>query len=658
MFGSRRNRPMILAIAVAVTGACETGTEPEELGSFDALAAMANHEAMDETLSSEAMSRFRALSSGVTFSDVAPEVRMAFKMGQELGVPDGQAQARTLAQQIVTAASQSGAHPLNTPIISPFRRGKTFVYDPGDSNRVDRLTVHAWIERGGRLLLNPDSATVYIYDTEGAPLKELYSEEVLADGFFRIVWSNVLDTLDVGDTYFARVEVEYNKVTYSAAVTYTLSLGAEASALEGLHSEILALRDTVTNQVGELTDITTDFRDDAIGRLGSLSNQVDGIDAGITNISNQITSFSNSVIESQAFISNQLVNVMGPSVTNIASMVSNVVDNTSADQARILNRPTTVLYGSTNTILFKTTRGLDADQVTVSVEGEAGSTVNMIEMSTGIGIYSYDLIANWGVGSYIITCSGPLTPRVSDSIGIEVLPAGSGSVAALANTLAGIETQISDMSSVMVDLGPGGLSGILDELGSTLTDMEDSVANEVGALTQTTEELRADAMGRLDSLTSQVDEIAEDASSASKFALSAKTQAASAVKGVRELKEILATGGSFEETGPVLDRIRTAIDAANDSIADVRKEMVSTALQEQMGAVAKQITEMAKQAGLDYTVELQSGGSAAENAADEVLINLLNENMSEVKISLEFMKKMLDEQSNKPVVQVDFLGVE
>ena len=36
----------------------------------------------------------------------------------------------------------------------------------------------------------------------------------------------------------------------------------------------------------------------------------------------------------------------------------------------------------------------------------------------------------------------------------------------------------------------------------------------------------------------------------------------------------------------------------------------------------------------------------------------LNENMGEVKISLEFMQKLLDEKMNEPVIQEVWLGVE
>lgn len=177
MFGSKRNRALTLALAVALTGACETGTEPSQEGSFDALAALADYEAMDEAFSSEAMSRFRALSSGVTLSDVAPEVRMAFKMGEELSVPGGQDQARTMAEQILTAASQAGDQPQNSPIISGLRRGKTFVYDSG----LGRYVIDE------NLLGAPETGVRFIYYARGAdgkpdPTQELGYADLIDEG--------------------------------------------------------------------------------------------------------------------------------------------------------------------------------------------------------------------------------------------------------------------------------------------------------------------------------------------------------------------------------------------------------------------------------------------------------------------------------------------
>ncbi len=99
MFEPNSRKTLTLAMVVVFTAACETGTEPEDRIAFDAQAALENHQALDLILESDAMEAFRALGAGITFQGVAPE-------------------------------SELGPGPLNDPIISIFRRGKTFVYDP------------------------------------------------------------------------------------------------------------------------------------------------------------------------------------------------------------------------------------------------------------------------------------------------------------------------------------------------------------------------------------------------------------------------------------------------------------------------------------------------------------------------------------------------
>ena len=541
-----------------------------------------------------------------------------------------------------------------------------FVYDPGTNKT---LTVHAWIERGGRVLHNPDSATVYIYDTDGSELRKLHSEHVLADGFFRMVWNNVLDTLTEGETYLARVEVEYNKVTFSAAVTYTLSLAAADKQLDDLRDQVSAFENTLTNQVGELTDLSTNFHAKALGRLDSITGRVDRIDVGISNVVTEIGSFSNSVVRPLSDLTNMMVDVIAPSLTNVSATVSNISDNTSGDAARILNRPTTVEFGSTNTILYKTTRSLDSGTVRVREES-TGSEFVMSEVTAGIGIYGYDLIADWGIGSFTITCSDP---NASDSLVLEVISAGGG-VSTIAESIADLESEVSSMSSVLDSLNTSGLSSLLDSIGSEISQVESAVASAVsgggggaaaaGAVGQLETLISggggdsdAGLLGQLVSMSSQLEQIYGNASTASKFALSAKNEAGAAATGVQELKALITGGADASETKAKLSAIKSAIDTANSSISDIPKAVGATALHAQIGEVAKQISDLASREGFEYEVGLAAPGGEGGDAADEEMITVLNQNMSEMKISLEFMQKILDEKINEPVIQEDWVGV-
>ncbi len=115
----RRNWKNLLALAsvVAFAAACESGTEPEDKATFDADAVLADFERMDLILRSDAMDGFRALGAGVSIQGVVPE----------------------------------GA--FTAPIISKFRRGKTFVYDPGLGRYVLDDGIPGAPETGVRFLL-------------------------------------------------------------------------------------------------------------------------------------------------------------------------------------------------------------------------------------------------------------------------------------------------------------------------------------------------------------------------------------------------------------------------------------------------------------------------------------------------------------------------
>jgi hypothetical protein len=342
--------------------------------------------------------------------------------------------------------------------------------------------------------------------------------------------------------------------------------------------------------------------------------------------------------------------------------------NTSGDQARILNRPTTVEYGSTNTILYKTSRGLDFGTVRIREES-TGSEFVMTEISTGLGIYSYNLIADWGLGSFTVSCTDP---NASDSMVLEVISAGSGaqSVGSLASSISSMEAEIQRMSSVLQQLDEGGLSSLISSIGSSVDAVQQAVASGggggAGAVSQLEALVAGDGtgggsslVGQLGNMSSQISDIYGSASDAAKFALNAKNEAGNAVNAVRELRELLVSGGDASETKARLDAIKSAIDAANSNIEGIPKAVGATALHAQMREVAEKISEMAMREGYEYEVGLPgTPGAGGEAAADEEMITVLNQSMNEVKISLDFLEDILDEKINEPTVQIDYLGVE
>ena len=551
-----------------------------------------------------------------------------------------------------------------------------FTYDPGEES----LTIHSWIERGGRILNNPDTTTVHIFDTDGTKIRQLSSSSVLADGFFRIEWENVLDTLNEGETYLARVEVMYNRVIYSAAVTYTLSLAPEFEQVQNILERVTSMETNLTGQVTNLTDLTTDFRDRAMGSLGTIEDRTGTILTNVADIAEQMQDFTNAVVAPLALLTNQMVEIFGPTLTNMAAQVDEIMDATAGDQARILNRPATVEFGSTNTILYKTTRGLDAGTVRLTVEG-TGRQFSMTEVGSGIGIYGVDIIADWGLGPFMISCSDP---NASDRMILDVVQAGAGSIGELAATLESLELQMTNMTSVLTELNDptAGLSAMIANIDSSISQVESALGAAISGATSGAsgavaslqsllgggggEGEGADAAlySSLVGMSSRLDQIYGESSDAAKFAMSAKNEAGAAVTAVRELATMLEEGEfSMEAAAGRMDAIRVAIDTANASIENIPRAVGAQAMQSQINAVAGQIEKIFEQQGFVYEVALKQAQAAEEGGvggkgADDEIITVLNQNMSEVKVSLEFMQKVLDEQQFKPVVTDSWLGVE
>jgi len=91
---------------------------------------MADYEALDGILASPGMEGFRALAQGVTFGSFGQAVTFAAGVAEDLSLLGEPGGGRALASQLARSAADVGFGPAENPIISSFRRGKTFVYDP------------------------------------------------------------------------------------------------------------------------------------------------------------------------------------------------------------------------------------------------------------------------------------------------------------------------------------------------------------------------------------------------------------------------------------------------------------------------------------------------------------------------------------------------
>jgi hypothetical protein len=123
-------RTLMPALVAGILAACETGTEPMDGPAFDAEAALADHQALDSLFASDAMDGFRAMARGITFGSLGVEAEFTGQAAAEIQRLGASWEPGAFALRIAELAAGVDFDPARSPIISSFRRGKTFVYDP------------------------------------------------------------------------------------------------------------------------------------------------------------------------------------------------------------------------------------------------------------------------------------------------------------------------------------------------------------------------------------------------------------------------------------------------------------------------------------------------------------------------------------------------
>lgn len=269
----------------------------------------------------------------------------------------------------------------------------------------------------------------------------------------------------------------------------------------------------------------------------------------------------------------------------------------------------------------------------------------------------------------MISCSDP---TASDRMILEVVLAGASSMSELATTVQSLESQMTNMTEVL---------SLIREIGTGLTQVESALGLGSGAGTGggntagdvnigPTSIINPDVdtsptSKLLNHIAQKFEEMDGRLGKINSASSGAKTAASEAANAAREIKEMLSGEYSIEAAMEQMAVLRRVVDSVNSSVENIPQAMGVQDMQGQMQSVARQIEEMAKQQGYVYEVTLAGGlggggkpGGVGAAGGDEEIMTVLNQNMNEVKVSLEFMQKVLDAKLNEPVVQESWSGVE
>ena len=223
---------LTLAFVAGIAAACETGTEPMEGPTFDAEAALEDHQALDTLLTSKVMDGFRAMAKGVTFGSFGAEVGFAAQAATELHLLEDSTGPRTFAGRIAELATGADFEPHQNPIISSFRRGRTFVYDASLGRYVMDPDRPGAPKTGVRFILyepgedgrpNPEVEVGYadLIDEGDQSAEEIALRLVVVEGEATVLdYSTTVDVLDDGAkiTVDGFLQGEHDRLDFDIAI--------------------------------------------------------------------------------------------------------------------------------------------------------------------------------------------------------------------------------------------------------------------------------------------------------------------------------------------------------------------------------------------------------------------------------------------------------
>jgi hypothetical protein len=372
-----------------------------------------------------------------------------------------------------------------------------FVYDP----TLASFRVNSWLQQRGKVIPTPTKCTISVFDSAGTSVAQMISTTPDANGVF---WQTLPDTntLTKGSVYFAKVEIEFSAVMYSSGITFNLRVPTDAEQAQLMMNALTNIEGIVSRVDTNLTDLATAqaiFRASAGAKLDSLTNSAEVIKAGLTNLDVKIDLLSTQAITRLDLLTNAVGVIGAGDTNNLVEMVKSLVSGGATREARILTRPTSVKWGSSLNVLYRSKEGLTASYTVKSADG--ASNLASGPMSGSGGIYDAALTANWGYGDFQIVCSD--NAGSSDRMIIKVtvselddlaLTMGtvSGSLARVEFTLTNLVESVSNINSIVAGttnninsllINVSNMTAIVGTLGE-LTNMNSQVAVMTNSIAQ------------------------------------------------------------------------------------------------------------------------------------------------------------------------------
>ncbi len=248
-----------------------------------------------------------------------------------------------------------------------------------------------------------------------------------------------------------------------------------------------------------------------------------------------------------------------------------------------------------------------------------------------------------------------------------------GDIAKSVDQLTNVMPQLTTLSEQIGNVNLGGMAGGVSVVSNLLSgfnwrtmitstvassNMWSSLEQRLGSASDS--DSTATFFGRLARVDTQLRGLDGNVSSARRKAQTASTAANGAKNGIRKVREAVDKG-DLEGALSTLRSVRSELDSATARLHAIPDLVPARELRGNIDEIIQRIEEMALQSGIQGNIltDLKSGmaggpgGSVAKDTVES-----LNKNMQEVKSTLDFMQKVVDEMQHEPLVESTLLGGE
>jgi len=602
-----------------------------------------------------------------------------------------------------------------SPLGQDYQVLANFAYDYANK----RFKVYAWLERHGNIVLDASDCQIYVYDENGLMSGDISANPVVIsdpgpNGVFSSSWD--ASTMSSHTVYFAKVEIKSSVKTYSSGVTFSLQVLDMAGVVQAAESNIV---DRITGVSNAVHGISSQY-DNLSRDIGGLSNLFTGtvirdltnavadmvsVVGPITNILSTLSNVGGEVSSSLARILNRpdrveqksILDVLFKTASGFGATTLNVQSldgsfSTTVTMTEVVGGiyqasvPVTTAWplgsyraecsdpaGNRDGMVFDVVAPgvLSGSSVTSALTNQLDMIEHSITAMTNIQWTTYYQLTN--DMSVVFNRLAMLQTNLNSisTNGLEVSPELSRQIASLTNgmtslqstmnTLTNLQSAGTNLQGVVTNLqGVGadlkGLAGVdwtaLQNIGQVDLSPLGTLATRLGQSSDSADQ--ATVFGRLASLSSGMAAVGASSTKAARNAQSAKTQAMNAADGVQQLLDMLKKG-DLEGAKRAIDGIQGSLNEAQQSINDLPKTVSAAGIFEDMRAMAKSIQELAQSKGWKPLLNLQAPGEGGA-AGGAPIPGVLSGNLEELKSSLAFMQKLMDEKLHEPIVEETLIG--